>query len=263
MENRGGFFPHSPAKWETRKKCEIEWREIRLRLHCQMNEQIPQKSEAWYKQRVHYVGTSEIAHFLELAYFTCYADLLTRKVGLKPPIGGGIPTPCLWGQTFETVTRAFLEKDMKVEMHGQKLFITSAKYPGICHSADGYFLNGGRAVLLQIKSSWKRIPGDEVPTQYLPQLWPGMDLAPFSDYGLFVDCFYRVCNAKQYAFNDMNIQDDEKTGRPLKIGLIAFYSEKKLEEMPAKFSEYDLSGDLRKEWEAHFSKFSDVHHLIF
>ena len=44
----------------------------------------------------------------------------------------------------------------------------------------------------------------------------------------------------------MNIQDDEKRGRPLKIGMIAFYSEKKLEEMPAKFSEYDLSRDLRK-----------------
>ena len=28
--------------------------------------------------------------------------------------------------------------------------------------------------------------------------------------------------------------------------MIAFYSEKKLEEMPAKFSEYDLSEDLRK-----------------
>ena len=31
----------------------------------------------------------------------------------------------------------------------------------------------------------------------------------------------------------------------IKIGLIAFYSEKKVE-MPAKFSEHDLSGDLRK-----------------
>ena len=28
---------------KTRKKCEIEWREIRLRLHCQRNEQIPQR----------------------------------------------------------------------------------------------------------------------------------------------------------------------------------------------------------------------------
>ena len=74
-------------------------------------------------QRVHSVGTSEIAHLLELTNFTRYADLLAKKVGLKPPIGGGIPTPCLWGQTFETVTRAFPEKDMKVEIHGHKLFI--------------------------------------------------------------------------------------------------------------------------------------------
>ena len=73
-----------------------------------------------------------------------------------------------------------------------------------------------------------------------------MDFAPFCDYGLFVDCFYRVCNAKQYAFNDKNIQDDEKRGRPLNIGMIAFYSEKELEETPARFSEYDLSWDLRK-----------------
>ena len=99
--------------------------------HCQRNEQIPKKRESWCKQRVRNVGTSEIAHLLELTYFTCYADLLARKVGLKPPIGGGIPTPCLWGQTFETVTRAFLEKDMKIEIHGPKLFITSVKYPGI------------------------------------------------------------------------------------------------------------------------------------
>ena len=32
----------------------------------------------------------------------------------------------------------------------------------------------------------------------------------------------------------------------LKIGMIAFYSEKELEETPAKFAGYDLSGDLRK-----------------
>ena len=94
------------------------------------------------------------------------------------------------GQTFETVTRAFLEKDMKVEIHGHKLFITSAKYPGICNSPDGYFLDDGHAVLLEIKSPWKRIPGDEVPIQYLLQLRSGMDFAPFCDYGLFVDCFY-------------------------------------------------------------------------
>ena len=81
---------------KTCKKCEIEWREIRLRLHCQMNEQIPQKSEACYKQMVRYVGTSEIAHLLELTYFTRYADLLTRKVGLKPPICGEFP-PLVYG----------------------------------------------------------------------------------------------------------------------------------------------------------------------
>ena len=74
-----------------------------------------------------------------------------------------------------------------------------------------------------------------------------MDFAPFCDYGLFVDCFYPVCNAKQYAFNDKNIQDDEKRGRPLKTGIIAFYSEKELKEIPAKFAGYDLSGDLRKD----------------
>ena len=58
--------------------------------------------------------------------------------------------------------------------------------------------------------------------------------------------FYRVCNDRQYAFNDKNIQDDEKRDRPIKIGMIAFYSEKELEETPARFSEYDLSWDLRK-----------------
>ena len=76
------------------------------------------------------------------------------------------------------MTRAFLEKDMKVEIHGHKLFTTSAKYPGICNSPDGYFLDGRRAVLLEIKSPWKRIPGDEVLMQYLPQPWSGMDFAP-------------------------------------------------------------------------------------
>ena len=152
-----------------------------------MNEQFPQKSEAWYKQRVRYVGTSEIAHLLELTYFTRYADLW-RGRWASNRLFVGVPTPCLWGQTFETVTRAFLEKDVKVEIHSHKLFITSVKYPGICNSPDGYFLDGGDAVL-EIKSPWRRIPGDKVPSQYLPQVWSGMDFAPFCDYGLFVDCF--------------------------------------------------------------------------
>ena len=51
----------------------------------------PQKSEAWYNQRVRYVGTSEIAHLLEITYFSRHDDLLTMKVDLKPPIGGGFP----------------------------------------------------------------------------------------------------------------------------------------------------------------------------
>ena len=86
---------HSQSE-KTRKRCEIEWREIRLCLHCERNEQIPKKSEAWYKPRVHYVGPSEIAHLLELTYFARYADLLARKVGLKPPIGGVFP-PLVYG----------------------------------------------------------------------------------------------------------------------------------------------------------------------
>ena len=91
-------------------------------------------------------------------------------------------TAVLWGQTFETVTRAFLEKDMKVEIYGHKLFITAAKYPRTCNSPDGYFLDGGHAVLLEIKSPWKRIPGDEVPTRYLPPPpRSGMDFAPFCE----------------------------------------------------------------------------------
>ena len=60
------------------------------------NEQIPQKSKAWYKKRVRYIGTLEIARILELTYFTRFADLLARKVGLKPPFGGGFP-PLVYG----------------------------------------------------------------------------------------------------------------------------------------------------------------------
>ena len=92
---------------KTRKKYEIEWREIRLRLHCQMNEQIPQKSEAWYKQRVRYVGTSEITHLPELTYFTRYADLLARMVGSNrllvgafPPVVYGVRPSKLWLKLF-------------------------------------------------------------------------------------------------------------------------------------------------------------------
>ena len=96
-----------------------------------------------------------------------------KKAGLTQPVSGEIPTPCLWGQAFETVNPAFLEKDMNVRIHDHKLFITSAKYPGICNSLDGYILDGGDTVLLEIKCPWIRIPGDEVPSRYLPQLWSG------------------------------------------------------------------------------------------
>ena len=48
-------------------------------------------------------------------------------------------------------------------------------------------------VVFEFKSTVSRIPTDEIPTIYLPQVWSGLICVPIADFALFVDVVYRLC----------------------------------------------------------------------
>lgn len=90
-------------------------------------------------------------------------------------------------------------------------------------------------VVFEFKSTVSRIPTDEIPTIYLPQVWSGLVCVPIADFGLFVDVVYRLCDRfdllsnpnynSEYHSDTSNLSEELlETRLPVALGLTAIYA---------------------------------------
>ena len=90
-------------------------------------------------------------------------------------------------------------------------------------------------VVFEFKSTVSRIPTDEIPTIYLPQVWSGLVCVPIADFGLFVDVVYRLCDRfdllsnpnynSEYHSDTANLSEELlETRLPVALGLTAIYA---------------------------------------
>lgn len=90
-------------------------------------------------------------------------------------------------------------------------------------------------VVFEFKSTVSRIPTDEIPTIYLPQVWSGLVCVPIADFGLFVDVVYRLCDRfdllsnpnynSEYHSDTQHLSEELlETRLPVALGLTAIYA---------------------------------------
>ena len=224
-----------------------------------------QKTENWYKLRADIIGGSELKPFMSDNWEESTISIMNKKLGFMI-VNYDIPA-CHWGNLFEGCTERLVEISLGCKIVGNNSNIPAPPDSGLdkihANSPDGigvisyYTIPGSTPSLLttdiatqmdalhaeiksytvvfEFKSTVSRIPTDEIPTIYLPQVWSGLICVPIADFALFVDVVYRLCNKddlfgnpnynSEYHTDSRNLSDEILSCRlPVAVGLTAIYA---------------------------------------
>lgn len=202
-----------------------------------------QKSAEWYKLKQKTIGGSEVATVLGLNPFKKVHGLIAEKIGL-PGTGfnGNIATR--WGNLFETVTRDYAVKLLKMTTSIKETGSVEGVIERQRYSPDGlgvvklktgegsydYFV-----VLFEFKAPFRSIPDGKIPKQYLPQVLTGMLTIDIVETSIFINNCYRKCPLADINFDvkyDTVFHDGDVTKKLTKkqaitkvfaVGMVCFY----------------------------------------
>ena len=82
------------------------------------------------------------------------------------------------------------------------------------------------AALFEFKCPHRRHPKGFMPRHYLPQVWAGLEISPFTNVGVFCDMVIRKCpknKVEKWGEYDRNYHFDYKWGRELARGVSAVF----------------------------------------
>jgi hypothetical protein len=174
--------------------------------------------------KIHMVlGGSELAGalFRGLDHFTDESQLLERKAefltrGRDPePEPGAKITITEWGHVTEPVLRAYTAHYFGTECWTMETSVVHPTVPNFRYSPDGFALLtvDGRLcrVLLEHKNPWRRVvvtdlPDSDMPEQYKPQVYGGLDVFRWCDFALFTEanfCAVQMYNWGKPLYNAM------------------------------------------------------------
>ena len=225
-----------------------------------------QKTIDWYKLRSDIIGGSELKPFMSDNWEESTISIMSKKLGLLV-VNYDIPA-CHWGNLFEACTERLVEISLGCKVIGNNSNIPAPTGSGLekihANSPDGigvisyyskkdsdvsellttdtatqidalYSNIKSYTVVFEFKSTVSRVPTDEIPTIYLPQVWSGLVCVPIADFGLFVDVVYRLCDRddllsnsnynSEYHSDIRNLSEELLEHRlPVALGLTAIYA---------------------------------------
>jgi hypothetical protein len=224
-----------------------------------------QKTENWYKLRSDIIGGSELKPFMSDNWEESTITIMSKKLGFTV-VNYDIPA-CHWGNLFEECTEKLVEISLGCKVIGNNSNIPAPAGSGLekihANSPDGigvisYYESSSRepallttdaatqidalysdiksyTVVFEFKSTVSRIPTDEIPTIYLPQVWSGLVCVPIADFGLFVDVVYRLCDRfdlmsnpnynSEYHVDTQKLSEELLEHRlPVALGMTAIYA---------------------------------------
>jgi|688.fasta_scaffold05320_24 hypothetical protein len=224
-----------------------------------------QKTADWYKLRSDIIGGSELKPFMSDNWEESTISIMNKKLGFTV-VNYDIPA-CHWGNLFEACTERLVEISLGCKVIGNNSNIPAPIGSGLekihANSPDGigvisYYINKDNdaellttdtatqidalyseiksyTVVFEFKSTVSRVPTDEIPTIYLPQVWSGLTCVPIADFGLFVDVVYRLCDRddllsnsnynSEYHSDIRNLSEEILEHRlPVALGLTAIYA---------------------------------------
>lgn len=177
-----------------------------LREWITRHDGIKQRSSEWLECRKLIVGGSEIASVVGSNSYKNINSLAQEKLGLTQFRGN---IYCNWGVLFEPVIAKYAEIMTGSQIIGDDIFV----YPdlesqrGVAYSPDGLSVimrpdESPQTALWEFKCPMRRIPGNIIPSQYVPQLMTGLDVIRIADIGVFVDGSFRMCRLSECMLDD-------------------------------------------------------------
>ena len=170
-----------------------------------------QRTDEWFLMRNNVIGASELAALVGMSPYQNF-DGLSRKKRSKSNSSYSNPS-CWWGTIFEDVAVKYAESEFSEKISGTNIcvkppecselhgkHVVSPDGYGIVdfvqHNDNWYILRkrdrvkiNGRimpmAVLFEFKCPHRRHPKGFVPKHYLPQVWAGLDISPFTNLACF------------------------------------------------------------------------------
>ena len=183
---------------------------------------IKQHSEKWKLVRKLGVGGSQIASILGCNPYGTLRELLYSKTEV---VKFESNEKMQWGNLFEELVKLYVERDKKITIFGEDIFIDTIDVNGLYYSPDGLTVMDGAITLIEFKGPFSRIPNKCVPVSYVPQMKMGMEIIGIAVRSLYAEAVFRYCSAAQMGFGkDFNKGMGQKnTGKKvLASGFITF-----------------------------------------
>ncbi len=178
---------------------------------------LPQQgTDEWKKLRQDFIGGSEVSTILKQNKNKTVSKLILGKLGFDPFKGNVITH---WGNVFEELIRLHCEdtfgcsiretgsipyKDGKLSYSPDGLAVvpTSRLMKRFGKLANGLDpISGAQLVLFEFKCPHSRIPSEEIPEHYWPQVNIGMNIIDIMETGIFVQAVYRRCSFDALKYN--------------------------------------------------------------
>lgn len=204
-----------------------------------------QGSDEWKKLRENFIGGSELSTVLKQNKHKTINKLILEKLGFDKFHGNAITH---WGNVFEELIR----------IHCEEMFSCNIRETGSIPYKDGFLsyspdglavvpthklkkqfskLEKGvdensptQLVLFEFKCPHSRIPSNEIPEYYLPQVKVGMNIIDIMETAIFVQAVYRRCSFDQLKYNSFHnpyghYKKVDCTNNPIECGFMIVYSE--------------------------------------
>ena len=211
-----------------------------------------QRSREWFFMRKSVIGASELSALMGMSPYGDLESVARKKRGDSNSSYSN--SSCWWGTIFEEVAVKFAEWEFSTKIYGANICVKPAEgtalYEKHVVSPDGYGLvdfveqdtkwfilrksehvkRHGRivplAALFEFKCPHRRHPKGFVPRHYLPQVWAGLEISPFTNIGLFCEMIIRKCPRKkveEWGEYDKNYHFNYNWGREIVRGVSAVF----------------------------------------
>ena len=204
-----------------------------------------QGTDEWKALRENFIGGSEVSTILKQNKNKTISKLVLGKLGFDSFHGNVITH---WGNVFEEMIRLHCEDEFSCSI--LETGSIPYKHGSLSYSPDGLAViptnilkrkfgtltkglsisNPNQLVLFEFKCPHSRVPSQEIPDNYWPQVNIGMNIIDIMETAIFVQATYRRCAFKSLKYDRQHnacghYKRADLTNPPIECGFMVVYTE--------------------------------------
>jgi hypothetical protein len=175
---------------------DINKKEALLDLLYELSKSEPeQKSQEWVNRRIYTIGGSEIAKVIGKSKYGNVYDFIKDKA-FPGGFMGNLYTK--FGSYFEIITKKLMEELFTTNIYELPSLPGGLEFTSYSPDGVSIVLAIGMAILWEFKAPFSRIPNNQIPDEYIPQVKLGLQTIKWCDGAMFVNILYRICNIDDF-----------------------------------------------------------------